>query len=40
SGFRVVPERVEFWQERPARLHDRWLYLREGGSWRRRRLYP
>ncbi|MGH7087161.1 MAG: hypothetical protein ACREFN_19495 [Acetobacteraceae bacterium] len=21
-------------------MHDRWLYLREGGSWRRRRLYP
>lgn len=40
SGFRVVPERIEFWQERPARLHDRWLYLREGGSWRRQRLYP
>lgn len=40
SGFRVVPERVEFWQEQPARLHDRWLYLREGGLWRRQRLYP
>jgi pyridoxamine 5'-phosphate oxidase len=40
SGFRIVPERVEFWQERPSRLHDRWLYIREGETWRRQRLYP
>ncbi|HJU16902.1 MAG TPA: pyridoxamine 5'-phosphate oxidase [Stellaceae bacterium] len=40
SGFRVAPERVEFWQERPSRLHDRWLYIREGETWRRQRLYP
>jgi pyridoxamine 5'-phosphate oxidase len=40
SGFRVVPERIEFWQERPFRLHDRWLYSREGETWRRQRLYP
>jgi pyridoxamine 5'-phosphate oxidase len=40
SGFRIVPERVEFWQERPSRLHDRWLYIREGEAWRRQRLYP
>lgn len=40
SGFRVVPERVEFWQEQPSRLHDRWLYLREDGGWRRERLFP
>jgi pyridoxamine 5'-phosphate oxidase len=40
SGFRVVPDRVEFWQERPSRLHDRWLFVREGGEWRRQRLYP
>ena len=40
SGFRVVPERVEFWQERPSRLHDRLLFLREGDGWQRQRLYP
>jgi pyridoxamine 5'-phosphate oxidase len=40
SGFRVVPRRVEFWQERPSRLHDRWLFVREGGEWRRQRLFP
>jgi pyridoxamine 5'-phosphate oxidase len=40
SGFRVVPERIEFWQEQPSRLHDRWLFVREGGQWRRERLFP
>jgi pyridoxamine 5'-phosphate oxidase len=40
SGFRVVPQRVEFWQERPSRLHDRILFIREGDAWRRERLFP
>jgi len=40
SGFRVVPQRVEFWQERPFRLHDRSLFIREGEGWRRERLFP
>jgi len=40
SGFRVVPQRVEFWQERPFRLHDRLLFVREGEGWRRERLFP
>jgi pyridoxamine 5'-phosphate oxidase len=40
SGFRVVPGRVEFWQERPFRLHDRLLFVREGERWRRERLFP
>jgi pyridoxamine 5'-phosphate oxidase len=40
SGFRVRPERVEFWQERPFRLHDRVLFTREGDTWRKQRLFP
>jgi pyridoxamine 5'-phosphate oxidase len=40
SGLRIVPQRIEFWQERPFRLHDRWLYRRDGETWRRQRLYP
>jgi pyridoxamine 5'-phosphate oxidase len=40
SGFRVVPHHVEFWQEQPFRLHDRFLFIREGEGWRRERLFP
>jgi pyridoxamine 5'-phosphate oxidase len=40
SGFRVAPRRIEFWLERPSRLHDRWLFVREGDRWRRERLFP
>ena len=40
SGFRVAPRRVEFWQERPFRLHDRVLFSREGERWRKQRLFP
>lgn len=41
SGFRVVPRTVEFWQERPNRLHDRWQCVRTAGrGWTMRRLSP
>ncbi|GGU10600.1 pyridoxamine 5'-phosphate oxidase [Nocardioides albus] len=40
GGYRVEPERVEFWQGRPGRMHDRLVYLREGEKWRTERLAP
>jgi pyridoxamine 5'-phosphate oxidase len=42
SGFRLIPLIVEFWQDRPYRLHDRIEFRRgeAGGPWRKTRLYP
>lgn len=40
GGYRVVPERIEFWQGRPSRLHDRFEYVREGDAWTIHRLQP
>jgi len=40
SGFRVSPERIEFWKARRNRLHERHLYTRDGDGWRTETLYP
>ncbi len=40
SGFRVVPERMEFWKEERFRLHDRVVHHRHGEGWTVERLFP
>jgi len=40
GGYRIVPDRFEFWQGRPARLHDRLGYRLSGGVWLIERLAP
>ncbi|MFG1359247.1 pyridoxamine 5'-phosphate oxidase [Xanthobacter pseudotagetidis] len=42
TGFRIVPVAIEFWHDRPFRLHDRVVFRRggEAESWVRTRLYP
>lgn len=40
GGYGLAPDRVEFWQGRPSRLHDRVLYLHDGRGWARSRLQP
>lgn len=40
SGFRVTPERIEFWNDRAHRLHERRLFTRSGEGWSEGMLYP
>jgi pyridoxamine 5'-phosphate oxidase len=40
SGFRVVPDRIEFWKAKPNRLHERHLYARTPHGWKVETLYP
>jgi len=40
SGWRITPQAIEFWHDRPFRLHDRILFTRDGDDWRKTRLYP
>jgi pyridoxamine 5'-phosphate oxidase len=40
SGYRIAPVSIEFWHDRPFRLHDRVLFTKAEGGWTRTRLYP
>lgn len=40
SGFRLLPNRIEFWENKPFRLHDRLVYSRAGEDWTTEKLYP
>ena len=40
TGFTLSPERIEFWRDRPNRLHDRRLFSRSEGGWNSTLLYP
>jgi pyridoxamine 5'-phosphate oxidase len=40
SGYRVVPQRFEFWTDKPFRLHERLIFIKDGTAWRQAHLFP
>lgn len=40
GGYKIIPSKIEFWQGRPSRLHDRLRFTKQGGSWLIERLAP
>ena len=40
NGWRIVPEHIEFWRDRPFRLHDRLVFTKSPAGWEKERLFP
>jgi pyridoxamine 5'-phosphate oxidase len=40
SGFRLIPNHIEFWKAKPFRLHERSIYENKGEGWKKSLLFP